>query len=88
MQNVSTVTTARKRDSMIATWTGGTSGAGVAFKLSTGLPPFVETVPTSGCVGNVVVVLGTDLTSASSVTFNGTQATFTQQHRLCGALPR
>jgi len=38
------------------TWTGGTLGAGVAFKLSTGLPPFVETVPTSGCVGNVVVL--------------------------------
>jgi hypothetical protein len=37
----------------------------------------VETRPTSGKVGSVVKILGTDLTGASSVTFNGTAATLT-----------
>jgi uncharacterized protein (TIGR03437 family) len=42
-----------------------------------GLGPFVETQPTSGKVGTAVKILGTDLTGASSVTFNGTAARFT-----------
>ena len=37
---------------------------------------FVETQPTSGNVGTAVKILGTDLTGATSVTFNGTAATF------------
>jgi len=37
----------------------------------------VTTTPTFGRVGAKVTILGTDLTSASSVTFNGTAATFT-----------
>jgi hypothetical protein len=40
------------------------------------LGPFVETQPTSGKVGAVVKILGTNLTGASSVTFNGTPAVF------------
>jgi predicted extracellular nuclease len=38
---------------------------------------FVETQPTSGKVGTAVKILGTDLTGATSVTFNGTAAKLT-----------
>ena len=50
---------------------------GTVFVLSTGLGPFVEALPTFGAVGKRVEILGNDLTGASSVTFNGTAATFT-----------
>jgi uncharacterized repeat protein (TIGR03803 family) len=53
------------------------SGCGTVFSLSVGLRPFVKTLPTSGKVGASVKILGTDLTGASRVTFNGTPATFT-----------
>jgi hypothetical protein len=55
---------------------GGMSNNGTVFSLSVGLGPFVETQPTSGKVGSVVKILGTDLTGVSKVTFNGTSAIF------------
>jgi hypothetical protein len=36
----------------------------------------VETLPTSGKVGKAVKILGSDLTGATSVSFNGTTAVF------------
>jgi uncharacterized repeat protein (TIGR03803 family) len=56
---------------------GGASGDGTVFSLSMGLHPFVETLPASGKVGSAVKILGTNLTCATSVTFNGTTASFT-----------
>lgn len=51
--------------------------AGTVFSLSVGLAPFVETVPASGEVGVTVMILGTNLTGATKVTFDGIAATFT-----------
>ena len=44
--------------------------------LSVGLGPFVKTLPGSGKVGVAVKILGTKLTRASSVSFNGAPASF------------
>jgi uncharacterized repeat protein (TIGR03803 family) len=60
-----------------ATQTGGPHGDGTVFSLSVGLAPFVETQTSSGRVGEAVKILGSDLTGASGVTFNGTAAIFT-----------
>jgi uncharacterized repeat protein (TIGR03803 family) len=62
---------------------GGTStachsdGCGTIFSLSVGLEAFVETEPSFGKIGKAIYILGTNLTGATSVTFNGTPATFT-----------
>lgn len=49
---------------------------GTVYSLSTGLGPFIETLPRSGKVGTAVNILGTNLTGATGVTFNGTEAAF------------
>ena len=56
---------------------GGASGDGTVFSLSVGLGPFAETLPSSGKAGATVKILGNNLAGATSVTFNGTPATFT-----------
>jgi len=59
------------------TYYSGVNNAGTVFSLSVGLAPFVMTRPASGETGAFVEILGSDLTGATSVTFNGTAATFT-----------
>jgi uncharacterized repeat protein (TIGR03803 family) len=54
----------------------GVQGCGTVFSLSLGLGQFVETLPISGKVGAAVRILGSFLTGSTSVTFNGTPATF------------
>lgn len=56
---------------------GGDDDGGTVYSLSVGLGPFVKTIPPAGKVGQEVGILGNNLTGATSVTFNGTSATFT-----------
>jgi len=58
------------------TFYGGPNSYGTIFSLSVGLGPFVKTQTTSGKVGAAVKILGTSLTGATSVTFNGIPAVF------------
>jgi len=58
-------------------YTNSVPGDGTVFSLSVGLGPFVEPQRTSGAVGSIIKILGTDLTGAKRVAFNGTAAAFT-----------
>jgi uncharacterized repeat protein (TIGR03803 family) len=58
------------------TFEDGPGGNGTIFSISTGLGEFVKTVPTIGAVASTVIILGTDLTGATAVTFNGKAADF------------
>ena len=60
---------------------GGANGncfaaCGSIFSEDVGLGPFVVTVPTARKIGQSVIILGTNLAGTTSVTFNGTSATF------------
>jgi uncharacterized repeat protein (TIGR03803 family) len=55
---------------------GGSIGRGTVFSLALGLGPFVKTLHTSGKVGTAVKILGTNLTGATMVSFNGTVSLF------------
>ena len=59
------------------TYNGGVHKLGTVFSLSVGLGPFVTTLPMSAKLGAAVKILGTNLTGATMVTFNGTPAAFT-----------
>jgi uncharacterized repeat protein (TIGR03803 family) len=56
---------------------GGTDNVGTVFTWSEGLPAFVTPSPAAGAVGSRVTILGNSLSGATSVSFNGTPATFT-----------
>ena len=58
------------------THAGGAGNYGTVFGLSVGLGPFVKTMPKTGHVGQIIDILGTSLTGATSVGFNGTAAVF------------
>jgi len=58
------------------TYFGGSTTRGTLFSLAVGLGPFVKTLPASGKVGAAVIILGTNLTGAISVKFNGTAVGF------------
>jgi len=55
----------------------GVSNFGTIYVMGVGLGPVVNSVPTSGTVGTSVTILGTNLTGASKVAFNGVAAAFT-----------
>jgi uncharacterized repeat protein (TIGR03803 family) len=59
------------------TQASGTSNYGIVYRLSVGLRPFIRMLPPSGRIGTKIRILGTDLTGATSVSFNGTPAAFT-----------
>ena len=52
-------------------------GAGTVYSFDMGFGPFVKPQPAAGSVGKTIVILGTNLVGATSVTFNGIPATFT-----------
>jgi uncharacterized repeat protein (TIGR03803 family) len=56
---------------------GGANGDGVVFSLDLGLSPFVEALPLAGSVGKAVKILGQGFIGTTSVSFNGTTASFT-----------
>ena len=55
----------------------GAHFSGTVFKLSVGLGPFVIFIRNSAKVGQTAQILGQGFTGTSSVSFNGTPATFT-----------
>ncbi|MGA2737908.1 MAG: choice-of-anchor tandem repeat GloVer-containing protein [Bryobacteraceae bacterium] len=58
------------------TYQGGTAGMGTVFSLNVGLGPFVKMLPASAAAGDAVNILGTNLTGATRVSFNGAAAAF------------
>jgi uncharacterized repeat protein (TIGR03803 family) len=57
---------------------GTTTGPGNGTLYTFGFPPFITMTPSSGPVGTMVKIYGTDLSGATEVTFNGgVSATFT-----------
>jgi uncharacterized repeat protein (TIGR03803 family) len=57
---------------------GGASAqeGGTVFRLSVGLAPFVKVQPSIAIPGELVEILGSDLTGATGVSFNGVSAKF------------
>ena len=60
------------------TTVGGIFSPGTVYRLDVGLDPFVETRPALGKITAAVQILGTNLTGVTSVSFNGTAASFAE----------
>jgi uncharacterized repeat protein (TIGR03803 family) len=56
---------------------GGVGADGAVFRVLTGLPQFVQTVPLAGAEAAQVLILGNNLSTTTAVSFNGTAASFT-----------
>lgn len=52
-------------------------GCGTIFSVSMGLSPFVQPYPSFGKAGQVIGILGNNLTGSTEVSFNGIPASFT-----------
>ena len=61
---------------LYGTTTGGQTDNGTVYRLSLGLAPFIKTTPVASKVEEYIDIFGNDLTGATSVTFNGTPASF------------
>jgi uncharacterized repeat protein (TIGR03803 family) len=59
------------------TFQGGTKNLGTVFKFSLGLQPFISFLRDAARIGGVMGILGQSLTGATSVSINGTPASFT-----------
>jgi uncharacterized repeat protein (TIGR03803 family) len=59
-----------------STQEGGTVGSGVVYSLANGLMPFITPVSSVDSIGKQVGILGQGFSGASSVSFNGTLASF------------
>ena len=55
---------------------GNSKNYGTIFRISLGLGSFVKSLPAFGKAGSEVTILGTDLTGATGVSFNGATAAF------------
>ena len=75
-QITATVPTGASTGNVTVTTPGGTSNS-LPFTITVPAPALSSLNPTSGAVGTTVVITGINLTGATSVTFNGTTATFT-----------
>jgi uncharacterized repeat protein (TIGR03803 family) len=64
------------RDGSFYSIVHGNSTASLIYKLDTGLPPFVKTLPVSGRANATVIILGNNLTGTTEVAFNGATATY------------
>jgi uncharacterized repeat protein (TIGR03803 family) len=58
------------------TYFSGTADDGTIYSLSVGLKPFVKVQPSTAKEGATVSILGSNLSDVTSVSFNGTPATF------------
>ena len=67
----------------------GDQTCGVIFRLSVGLPRFVTNLPKAAKVATAVKILGTGLSGATSVSFNGTPAAFVvvSSHQITTSVP-
>ena len=60
------------------TFSGGSANEGTAYRVTTGLSPFVKLLPVAAAAGSTITIFGTAAGGATRVTFGGVPASFTQ----------